>query len=98
VLDGEPPQIHLAQFLQRDITWASPEQPHRLFVAGSSIWSQEFDPQHGHHQPGQFLEVQAFPGLDVHRLSAQEKGFFAASLIGKGQSLANTCLGYLSYL
>jgi site-specific DNA recombinase len=42
--DGKPPQVHLAQFLQRDTGWPSPEQPHGLFITGSSIRLQEFDP------------------------------------------------------
>ena len=77
VLNGEPPQVHLAQLLQKDTGWSSPEQPHGLFVAGLPIRLQEFDPQHHDNQFRQFLEMQPFPGLNANGLRAEQEGFGA---------------------
>ena len=62
VLNGEPPQIHSAQVLQRHIFGTRPEQPDGTFVTGCAIVFQKLNAQHRSRDAGKAFEVQFVPG------------------------------------
>jgi site-specific DNA recombinase len=84
-LDGEPPQVHLAQFLQGDFGGPAPQQPHGLFVAERSIRFQKLDLQH-HHSFLRCKFFQAFsrmvcePNRNSSSQSAEREGLESLNL------------------